>query len=69
MTEMKGLTYPRLAHNELVEIKGERYRAEWWSNKTYEFIYVGSNGKPDFIKGQKEVSLAIESGIIKDNIN
>jgi hypothetical protein len=59
---------PRLAVNQLVEIKGEKYRAEMWHHKgniTYEFIYLGENGLRNFEKTEQEVSNAIKNNIIK----
>jgi hypothetical protein len=66
---MKNLIlYPRLATNQVVEIKGEKYRAGIWRQSgkiTYEFIYLGENGLNNFEKSEKEVSDAIKKGIIK----
>ena len=59
--------YPRLINNEVVTIKGHRYRVGWWSNRTYEFTYVGDKGKFDFTKPEVEVVSAIKKGIIKRN--
>jgi hypothetical protein len=62
------IIYPRLATNQIVEIKGEKYRAEIWrqgDKLTYEFVYLGENGLSNFEKSEQEVSEAIKKGIIK----
>jgi hypothetical protein len=60
--------FPRLAINQIVEIKGERYRTEIWEQKdiiTYEFIYLGENGLRNFEKSEIDVSNALKNNIIK----
>jgi hypothetical protein len=65
---MRPTIYPRLTVNQLVEIKGEKYRAEMWNQGgdiTYEFIYLGECGLKNFIKSEQEVSNAIKNKLIK----
>jgi hypothetical protein len=60
--------FPRLSNNEIVEISGSKYRAEWWSTRFYRFIYLGDregSGKFNFERTEAEVSQAIKDNKIK----
>lgn len=58
---------PRLKTNCIVEVQGERYRAELWNGKEnfYRFVYIGENGLEDFERTEEAVSNAIKKGLIK----
>lgn len=60
--------YPRLGCNEVVSIKGNRFRAELWHSHKgnyYEFINVGDVDIPNFTRSEKSVSQAILEKKIK----
>ena len=72
MKIIKEPIFPRLGNNEIVQIGGSRFRAEFINsekNPRYDFIAIGDEGKENFTRTEKSVSEAIVDKKIKRGLN